>query len=488
MNKIFLFIICLMILFPHLCFSYNTKSLGYVNEETELENIQIGKQYLLVIGISKYQNWFPLGNPVKDTREIKNILTDLYQIDELRELYDEEATKAGILKTFSDLQKTLSKDDSLLVLYAGHGHYDQNTKTGFWIPYDAGTDEYAQEHWIPNHIIHGLISGMAAAHICLISDSCFSGDILNITRGAVREIKDNYFKKAYSLVSRQVITSGALEAVPDTSSFCRMLKMVLRKNRSPYLDPMMLFNQIRLGVTETTPLFGSLKESGHQDGASFLLFLKKQKENKDAGNVVTDDENPGTETNATLIDNNPDPSEVINEGKRKYPFLSKNFFFSVGLGFGLMVPFGDVKDIMELGTNPDLSIRFNLNLSWGICGLGFYTGAGSISTNKLFATSYDMLIVPVELQVSYMTSFLFPFYTVFNLGCGVSFNSITFNEVYPGLDDFTTGKLYLSARAGTGFIISTRLWIEVYTACSMIFFDNTLYTDVKPGIKLVAPF
>lgn len=478
----------LMLLVPFLCFSINTRSIGFIDEEKESQNVYVGKQYLLVIGISKYLKWFPLANPVDDTREIKNILTTHYYIDEVRELYDENATKAMILKVFYDLQTVLTEDDSLLVLYAGHGHYDQTTKTGFWIPYDAGTDEYEQEHWIPNQIIHGLISNMKAAHICLITDSCFSGDILNITRGKIKEIEDGYFKKAYALISRQVITSGALEAVPDTSSFCRMLKIVLRKNISPYLDPMMLFNEIRLGVTETTPLFGSLKGSGHQEGASFLLFLKKQEINRADGLSRKNDEKTVGEANTVLTDTFPDASSERNMRKSKYPFLSEKFFFSIGLGLGLMIPLGDVEGVMDPGTNPDVSFRFNLSMPWGICGFGIYAGAGSINTNERFAPSYTMLIIPVEIQVSYMTSFFFPLYGMCRAGCGISLNSITYNEVYAGLDDFTTGKFYLSAGLGAGYILFPRLWIEVNADCSMIFFDNTLYTDVKPGIELVLTF
>jgi hypothetical protein len=115
---------------------------------------------------------------------------------------------------------------------------------------------------------------MKARHIALIADSCFSGDFLNPTRGIAPTITNTYFKNAYSRISRQVLTSGASEAVPDESQFTRQLKLALEGNTSPYLDPLMLYNQIRLGVTQTTPLLGDLKDSGHQEGSSFLLFLK----------------------------------------------------------------------------------------------------------------------------------------------------------------------------------------------------------------------
>jgi hypothetical protein len=139
---------------------------------------------------------------------------------------------------------------------------------------------YAQENWLPNTQIRGLISKLKATHVCLITDACFSGDILNSTRSISPTIDNEYFRKAYERTSRQVLTSGASETVPDRSEFCRLLKMALEKNKNAYLDPVMLFNEIRLGVRKTIPMIGNLKETGHQDGASFLLFLKVGEEDK----------------------------------------------------------------------------------------------------------------------------------------------------------------------------------------------------------------
>ncbi len=247
-------------------------------KELGLKQNLIGKQYLVMIAIDKYEKWLPLKNPVKDAKEIKNILTSLYYIDEVIELYDKEATKANIMKLFEKLISKLTVTDSLLFVYAGHGFLDEISDTGFWIPVNGGTDVYAQENWLPNTQIRGLISKLKASHICLIADACFSGDILSSTRGISPTINNEYFKKAYERTSRQVLTSGASEAVPDRSEFCRLLKMALEKNKSPYLDPVMLYNEIRLGVKDTLPMTGNLKETGHQDGASFLLFLKTGKE------------------------------------------------------------------------------------------------------------------------------------------------------------------------------------------------------------------
>ena len=135
---------------------------------------------------------------------------------------------------------------------------------------------YAQDNWLANNQIRGFIKKMKARHIALVSDSCFSGDILNPSRGLVSGITDEYFKNAYNRVSRQVLTSGASETVPDVSPFAQQLKFALEGNNKPYLDPLMIYNEIRLGVSGTTPLFGNLKGSGHQEGASFIFFLKEE--------------------------------------------------------------------------------------------------------------------------------------------------------------------------------------------------------------------
>lgn len=136
---------------------------------------------------------------------------------------------------------------------------------------------------------------MKARHVVLASDSCFSGDILNPNRSAAPEINDEYFRNAYDRVSRQVLTSGASEVVPDDSSFSRQLKLALEGNNRAYLDPLMLFSQLRLGVKGTTPLFGSLKDSGHQDGGSFLFFLK------DGGTAVAASYGSSTTRDAELM-------------------------------------------------------------------------------------------------------------------------------------------------------------------------------------------
>jgi hypothetical protein len=256
--------------------SQGTRGLEVVARQLGGETAVPGKQIAVLIAVNRYKEWLPLKNPVPDAREIRGILEGKYYMDSVVELYDEGATKVGILKLFERLVNEVQAEDSIFIYYAGHGHMDASSDTGFWIPQDAGTDPYEQRNWLPNVQLRGFISKMKARHVALVSDSCFSGDILNTNRGSVPAINDEYFKNAFSRRSRQVLTSGASETVPDASSFSRAFKRALSENRKPYLDPLMIFNDVRLSVSGTTPLLGTLKDVDHQEGGSFIFFLKQE--------------------------------------------------------------------------------------------------------------------------------------------------------------------------------------------------------------------
>lgn len=259
----------------------------------QVTDTTIGRQFAVFIAINRYKDWLPLKSPVNDARKLKDMLTSRYWITDTVELYDEDATKAGILKRFDALVQELKPEDSLFIYYAGHGHLDEVTATGFWIPQDAGTDPYAQQNWIANTQLRGVISRMKSRHVLLVSDSCFSGDILNPSRGAMPAITDEYFRNAYARRSRQVLTSGSSETVPDESTFSRSLLRTLEENTKPLVDPLMLFNEIRLSTYGTTPLFGALSGTDHQEGGAFLLFLK-QDTYASASNAALSSGTPGS--------------------------------------------------------------------------------------------------------------------------------------------------------------------------------------------------
>ena len=250
------------------------RGLKVVAAENLGPQVNIGKQYALFIAIDAYRHWRPLKKPVADTREIRDILRQDYSIDEVIELYNKDATKANIIRTFTELQSKLGVHDSLFIYYAGHGHFDASSRAGFWIPVDGGTDQFSQDNWLPNSQIRGYISGFKAIHVFMVSDSCFSGDILNTSRSMPPQIDNAYYRKAYALTSRQVLTAGSSEEVPDQSEVSAALINSLRKNTSPLLVPDNIYDDVKLSVRKTLPLLGTLENSGHQIGATFLFFRR----------------------------------------------------------------------------------------------------------------------------------------------------------------------------------------------------------------------
>lgn len=233
---------------------------------------KIGRQYAVLIAVDRYKEWTPLRNPVKDARAVRDILQRRYFIDEFVELYDEDATAVGIRRLFADLIDRTKPADSVLIYYAGHGYTDR-FQTGFWIPADGGKDIEAQERWLPNQQIRNFVTQIKAHSVALVSDSCFSGDLLNVHRGAAPTVDSEYFRNALKYTSRQVLTSGASETVPDESEFARQFKSLLENNTEQAIDPLVMYDRIRRGVTKTLPLLGTLP--GQETGGSFLLFLKE---------------------------------------------------------------------------------------------------------------------------------------------------------------------------------------------------------------------
>jgi tetratricopeptide (TPR) repeat protein len=235
--------------------------------------VTVGKQWAVFIAVDRYREWGPLGNPVRDAREIRDILREHYYIDEVRELYDGNATGANIRRLFAELRAQTGRDDSVFVFYAGHGYTDEITKSGSWIPTDGGTDLLAQTNWLPNIHVRNMLDALPAKHVFLVSDACFSGDILNAQRGVPR-INSDYYRRAYAKVSRQVMTSGASESVPDTSEFALRLKSSLRRAEGVCIDPQYLFTQAR-EVRQTQPMLGTIAGGEHQEGGSFLFFRRQ---------------------------------------------------------------------------------------------------------------------------------------------------------------------------------------------------------------------
>ena len=163
----------------------------------------------------------------------------------------------------------------MIIYYAGHGYYSEDDDQGYWIPADGDTEN--SDAWISNQEINTLISKIDAASIFIISDSCYSGSILNENSKTKIQEKPNEQKIVVAL------TSGGLEPVLDDggyghSCFAFELLNILRGiPESSFISTVHEIIQKRVQLkAPQSPQFGGLEDLGHQEGKDFILSTRIQ--------------------------------------------------------------------------------------------------------------------------------------------------------------------------------------------------------------------
>lgn len=235
-----------------------------------------GRYHALVIGNQDYKYLRDLKTPLSDAREIARILLEKYgfKVTLLLDKNREETVRA-----LGKLRGTMSKEDNLLIYYAGHGYLDTVTDVGYWQPIDAERD--IDVNWIPSTYLTALFKGLRSNHILVIADSCFSGNLLTRDSGAALDYgKDVWLQRMRDSKSRTAFTSGGEEPVIDGgggnhSIFAKALINILRNNKT-ILDGQSLFDQVKRSVVANaaqTPRYGVIRMTEHEFGD--FLFVPK---------------------------------------------------------------------------------------------------------------------------------------------------------------------------------------------------------------------
>lgn len=263
------------------------RGLKRTSEETRYSTAFVdGTYHALVIGNNNYADkknvWMPLKTAVNDASKVAELLKDKYAFSNVQLLTN--ATRRQILNGLSDLAAKVGRNDSVLVFYAGHGWQNPRTKEAFWVPIDAeGRDDAT---FISNARIREKVAVLAdnTNHVLLISDSCFSGTLLNQSRGAnilYSEAQDNYFRKVAKRKSVQILAAGGLEYVDDNyrgsghSPMSYFFIKELMKNEDKYLT----FSSLALNVeqlvarnADQTPQSGAMRKVGDEGGQFIFKF------------------------------------------------------------------------------------------------------------------------------------------------------------------------------------------------------------------------
>lgn len=235
-----------------------------------------GKKTALLIGNNNYVMPIPnLETPIHDINRIAELLKTRFGY-EVKTITN--AGKPAIAAALNQLARDVGKNDSVLVMYAGHGYLMEDTNMGFWIPVDASVKTAA--NWISNTDIARFLQAIPARQMILISDSCFSGTLTKeqqVKSGA--GLSRNEILKRRSVL---VMSSGGDEPVSDEgkeghSIFAWSLIKALAKVEGGAVG-YDLFSQVRDQVTAEypqEPAYGAVLSAGHNEGGDYLLEASK---------------------------------------------------------------------------------------------------------------------------------------------------------------------------------------------------------------------
>ena len=247
-------------------------------------NVGTGRYHALVIGNNAYRNLPPLKTAMTDARVIESILREQYGFETKLLL---NAGRQEIFQAISHCRQRLAQTDSLLVYYAGHGHFDREAEKAYWLPVDARREDSA--NWVSADDITSNIKALPARHVLVVSDSCYSGTIyrgLGITSAETSE-RDRFVQKMQAGKSRTLMASGGNEPVADGggdghSVFARVFLTGLTKMERNSFTGAELFRdfvQERVaGKADQTPEYNPLRNSGHDSGD--FVFVRKQASKK----------------------------------------------------------------------------------------------------------------------------------------------------------------------------------------------------------------
>ncbi len=234
-----------------------------------------GDYYGLIIGIDNYSDpdLIDLDHPITDATLLYSTLIGNYMFEPENLTLLKDPTRADIIKSLDILSNQLTPNDNLILFYAGHGYWDEQKETGYWLPSDA--EQFSSVNWIRNSTIQDFVDDINTRHTLLISDACFAGSIFK-TRGAFQDASIAV-NKLYSLSSRKAMTSGTLKEVPDKSVFIEYFLKRLHENNKKYISSGELYSSFREAVLNNSPnipQYGVIQDAGDEGGE--FIFIRRQ--------------------------------------------------------------------------------------------------------------------------------------------------------------------------------------------------------------------
>ena len=173
------------------------RAVGFSKDRTESNPYELAVQltapskdvslHVLAVGINKYKNpALNLNYAVPDAQGIVSFFQNkgqLFKKVNIIELYDEDATKKGIIAKLNQLEKS-NPQDAVLIYLAGHG--DNVKDIWYFIPHELTypeQEEEVQTKGLSSKELAGYISNIKAQKILMLVDACKAGAMLLAFRG-----------------------------------------------------------------------------------------------------------------------------------------------------------------------------------------------------------------------------------------------------------------------------------------------------------------
>jgi hypothetical protein len=173
------------------------------------------KNYALVIAVDRYRDssWAQLSSAQKGAEAVARFLSAHGY--EVASLYNDRATKTGILAGLDRLARLSGPDDRALVYFAGHGYTVSlpAADEGFLVPFNGTTSERTL---VSMRELGQRSARIRARHQLYLVDSCYSG--LAWTGGVkANHLDPTHIQMLAAGKARQVITAGRKDQrVTDT--------------------------------------------------------------------------------------------------------------------------------------------------------------------------------------------------------------------------------------------------------------------------------
>lgn len=265
MKKSIIFIFILLLFSQLLLISKETRGLKILIKDKKggIKEVKIyNKMYAIVIGIDKFKNlsasdWLKLA--VKDAKGVKKIIDEKYAFENIIELYDNEATRENIYKTFYGLNN-VTDSDALFVFIASHGVTYDNV--GYILPYDGAIKKSeCYKNISMTQFKEDISKTIKAKHIFYVIDACYGGIIAK--RGITRlNVDFEYLKEITKENIRCVLTAGdadqqVLDGGPKGHSVFTGRFIEILENESNYITSSQIASTIKIKV------FSDAKDRGH---------------------------------------------------------------------------------------------------------------------------------------------------------------------------------------------------------------------------------